>query len=100
MPVKIGCDTCGRIHFPMKFKIGDRVKALSMMPHILQNNPFACRRVDHMGDTGSVVRAEFWETIMSGGYIVNFEPDPTKAWEQAPFDECMLEAKSPVAQKM
>lgn len=89
--VKPGCDTCGEIHYPQKFKIGDRVRALSMKPHILEYNPFACDKVDHTGDVGVVVEALFWETIMNGGYIVNFEPDPTKAWEQAPFDECMLE---------
>jgi hypothetical protein len=99
MPVQKGCGTCGGIHFPMKFKFGDRVRATSMMSHILRNNPFGCRKVDHTGDSGVIVKAVFWERIMSSGYIVNFEPDPTKAWEQAPFDECMLEADSSVVQK-
>ncbi|MGI0148696.1 MAG: hypothetical protein ACREDF_04095 [Thermoplasmata archaeon] len=91
MSVKKGCDRCGQVHYPPKFKIGDRVRALSMMPHIFECNPFGCAKVDHTGDVGVVVRADFWDSILSGGYIVNFEPDPQKAWEQAPFDECMLE---------
>ena len=76
----------------MKFKEGDRVRALEMMPDILRDNPFGCKKVDHTGDVGVVVRAAFWESIMSGGYIVNFESDPTKAWEQASFNECQIEA--------
>ena len=91
----MGCDTCGKIHHPMKFKIGDKVRALSMMSHILRNNPFGCGKVDHTGDVGIVVIATFWESIMTGTYIVNFEPDPKKAWEQAPFHECMLEGVQP-----
>ena len=91
----MGCATCSEIHYPMKFKIGDRVRALSMMPHILRDNPFGCDKVDHTGDVGIVVKAAFWESVAIGCYIVNFEPDPEKAWEQAPFDECMLEAVQP-----
>ena len=75
----------------MKFKWGDKVRALSMHPHILQVNPFCCKKVDHTGDVGMVVEAVWWGSIKVGTYIVNFEPDPIKAWEQAPFSECQLE---------
>lgn len=89
-----GCDVCGKPHYPPKFKFGDRVKALSMMPHILQDNPFGNKKVDHTGDVGTVVRVAFYESFQAGTYIVNFESDPSKAWEQAPFAECMIQEES------
>ncbi len=85
---------CGREHRTLKYKRGDKVRALSMKPHILENNPFADPEVNRAGQVGVVVEATAWERIGKTLYLVNFNPDPDGAWHQAPFEECQLEMVS------
>lgn len=85
------CSICGKTHYPLKYGIGDRVQALSMLPHILRDNPFGCHKIDHTGDVGTVVEARQYDRIKTTTYLVNFEPDPSLPWEAAPFEECQLQ---------
>ncbi len=88
------CATCGGTHPELKYEVGDRVRVLAMMPHILKYNPFGDPVVDRAGHEGVVVRADRWERIGATSYIVNFNPDPDGAWWAAPFHECQLEPAS------
>ena len=88
----MGCDRCGAVHLPLKFKHGDLVRALSMMPHILRDNPFGDIKPDRTGDIGVVVTAVHWDSTQSSAYQVNFNRDPNGPWYVAPFNECQLEA--------
>lgn len=86
-----GCEMCGEIHATLKYARGEKVRALSMMPHILKYNPFADPVVDRTGHEGIIVKAHEWERIKKTAYIVNFNSNPAGPWHQAPFNECQLE---------
>jgi hypothetical protein len=84
------CAACGDKHSTPKYNVGDRVKALAMQEHILRDNPFADPTADRTGHEGVVVCADSWASIGSTLYLVNFNPDKTGPWFQAPFYECQL----------
>lgn len=86
----MSCSNCHGVHAVLKYRRGDRVKALSMMPHILRSNPFGDIKPDRTGDVGTVYRTESWERIQETAYLVEFD-----GGHLAPFDECQLELVRP-----
>lgn len=89
--MKTICDMCGKTHPALKYKVGDRVRALSMQPHLLEPFFDGLPRPDYTGQEGVIVQAVCWDQISSTAYMVNFNPDPDGTWLPVPFRECQLE---------